>query len=174
MTTRPPFFSQSSKQALRNPWVLSWLAGLMLVLVINAAFIITAFVTSPGLVDEQFYEKGQTYEKNRLKLEAVKQELGWQPELKLPQQIVANSSAIIRLSLVDREGQPVAASRVTLTAYRPSDASQDFTREMVPIVGGLYQATLKLPLKGAWDLRFAMSDQQHTLELEERIEVAAP
>lgn len=47
-----PRFSQSSNRAFRNPWVLAWIGGFLLVLGVNIAFIVTAIMTNPGLVEK--------------------------------------------------------------------------------------------------------------------------
>ncbi|MBF0219454.1 MAG: FixH family protein [Gammaproteobacteria bacterium] len=172
--SKPPFFSQSSKSALHNPWVIGWLAALLLVIGVNAAFIITAFVTAPGLVNENYYERGQAYEKNRLKLNAIKSELDWQPTLQLPERFITQTSQIVRLQVEDKNQQPLNADKVMLTAYRPSDASLDFTVEMVPVVDGLFQATLKLPLQGMWELHLAITADNHTLDMVKRVKVHSP
>ena len=52
--------SQDNPNAWRNPWVLGWLALVAVVLVVNAVMITIAFVTNPGLVTEDYYEKGQS------------------------------------------------------------------------------------------------------------------
>ena len=48
--------SQDNKQAMRNPWLLGWLGILAVVITVNIIFIVTAFKTYPGLVDDDYYD----------------------------------------------------------------------------------------------------------------------
>ncbi len=69
-------FSQYSKQALRNPWVIGWIAMVVLVLIINMFMISQAVITAPGLVNDQYYDKGKNYHKTVARRQQV-ESLGW-------------------------------------------------------------------------------------------------
>jgi nitrogen fixation protein FixH len=165
--------SQDNKSAFRNPWVLGWLGLLVTVVAVNVVFIVTAFRTSPGLVDESYYEQGRDVEKNfQQKLEA-RNRLGWDIRLNSPEEIVLGRSATYTLNVVDRIGLPLKDAVVTMHAYRPSDAAADIRAEMERINNGIYQTSLNLPLKGIWDLRVKISKGEDELELERRITVVS-
>ena len=75
------FLSQDNKQAFRNPWVIGWISAILLVIAVNVVFIFTAAITNPGLVEADYYEKGQDHEKNFRSKQAMANELGWQMSL---------------------------------------------------------------------------------------------
>ncbi len=145
-------FSQSSKRAWRNPWVIGWMALLVVVLLANIGMITLAFVTGPGLVDKDYYEHGRDFERNRLKRLAVRNALGWTAHLDMPEKNLQGVPAIYRFSVVDREGVPVDNLEARITTYRPSDADADFSVPMERYAPGMYQAKLNFPLKGHWEI----------------------
>ena len=168
------FISQDSKQALRNPWVLGWLGLLIFVVLVNVVFIVTAFKTTPGLVDKDYYEKGRDVERNFLKKQQAKSRLGWEISLNLPESIVAAEQTTFSINAVDASGMPLRNASVTLQAYRPSDASADFNTEMDKVAEGVFQTRFSLPLKGIWDIKVVVKQGEEELEFSRRINALAP
>lgn len=166
--------SQDNKSAMRNPWVLGWLGLIITVVAINVAFIVTAFKTAPGLVEEDYYEQGRDHEKNFQKKIEARNRLGWDIRLQTPETIILGKPVDYTVNVVDSAGVPVRDAKVTLHAYRPSDASADMQGPMEIITAGVYQARFALPLKGIWDLKAKISRNEDELELEQRITVQAP
>lgn len=166
--------SQDSKSAMRNPWVLGWLGLLVTVLGVNVAFIVTAFKTSPGLVEEGYYEKGRDVEKNFQKKIQARNRLGWDIRLQAPEEIILGKSDYYTINVVDSVGMPLRDVKVSLQAYRPSDASADVYTEMQSIATGVYQASLTLPLKGIWDLKVKVNRGEDVLEMARRVTVVTP
>lgn len=166
-------FSQDNKEAFRNPWVIGWIAAIVVVLGVNAAFIVTAIITNPGLVDANYYEKGRDHERNfQSKLEA-RNRLGWQMKLDIPTEIMAGKNTGYHFSVVDRAGLPITGAVATLIAYRPSDASADLELAMNEITPGIYSVKAALPLKGIWDLTARVQLNGDSLDLVRRVNVAA-
>ena len=145
--------SQSNKRAMRNPWVLGWLGLLTLVLLVNIAMITTAVVTNPGLVEQDYYEKGRDHEQNFLKKQAARNALGWSFNLDMPEELVLGKDATLRFNVVDKFGVALKDVKVDLTAYRPSDASADFSMQMESFAPGQYQTKVNFMLKGIWELK---------------------
>lgn len=168
------FISQDNKQALRNPWVLGWLGLLIFVVLVNVVFIVTAFKTTPGLVDKNYYEKGRDVEKNFLKKQQAKSRLGWEISLNLPDAIIVGEQATFSINVVDASGMPLRDVSVKLQAYRPSDASADFNSDMDKVAEGVFQTRLNLPLKGIWDIKVVVKQGDEELELSRRINALAP
>lgn len=164
-------FSQSSKRAMRNPWVLGWMALVLVVLGVNTLFITTAVITSPGLVDKDYYEKGRYHEENLLKKREARNALGWQYNLQVAEKIPMNAGSPVRFSAVDRTGLPLRDAVIVVTAYRPSDASADFSATMVESMPGMYEANMQFPLKGIWDLILKVQSAEDELEVRHRISV---
>lgn len=165
--------SQDSKRAWRNPWVIGWLALVAVVLVINIGMISLAVVTNPGLVSTDYYEQGQAYEANLNSRQQARNALGWTLHLDYPDAISMQRPEFVRLTIVDRVGQPVENARVTVNAYRPSDAGADFSQAMREIGPGLYQARLAFALKGVWDLRAAVVRGEDSFDISQRLFVKA-
>lgn len=164
-------FSQSSKRAMRNPWVLGWMTLVLVVLGVNTLFITTAVMTSPGLVDKDYYEKGRDQEENLLKKRAARSALGWQYSFQVPEQISLHGDSVVRFSVVDRAGLPLKDAAITVTAYRPSDAGADFSASMQENIAGMYEARMQFPLKGIWDLILKVKYAEDELEVRRRISV---
>ena len=144
--------SQDNPSGWRNPWMLGLLALISVVLLVNITFITLAFVTSPGLVTEDYYEKGQDHEENVRKRIAARSQLGWSYNFDFPQNPLLNRSETYRVNFVDKAGLPLSKAMVTLKAYRPSDASADFNINMAETIPGVYEAAVSYPLKGIWEI----------------------
>ncbi len=137
------------KSAWQSPWVIAWVAMVAIFFTMNVIMIYLAQSNNPGLVVENFYERGQDYEKNMLKRQA--RNPGWQMEVSLPKKIGVDEVVTCRFAVKDKEGSPIEPDAVTFHAYRPSDAKQDFTLPMKKVGPGLYEAEVRFPLLGAWD-----------------------
>ncbi|WP_295389156.1 FixH family protein [uncultured Thiodictyon sp.] len=156
----------------RNPWVLAWVGLVATVLVVNATFIYFAIATNPGLVADDYYDRGQRYEKT-LNSRLAKAP-GWTQRIDIPDDIKAKQSATILVTLVDKTGQPVTPERVNFFAYRPSDKSADFSVPMVVEGPGRYSVRVTFPLFGAWDALIAVRHDGDEVTTGERIQVARP
>lgn len=166
--------SQDSKQALRNPWVLGWLGLLATVLAVNIAFIVTAFKTSPGLVDENYYEKGRDVEEHFQRRMEARTRLGWDITIQSPAEIMVAQPTTFNVNIVDKVGMPLNDAVVSLQVYRPSDANEDIKTQMDFVSHGIYQTRLALPLKGIWDLKVKVTRGEDELDISRRISVQAP
>jgi nitrogen fixation protein FixH len=165
--------SQHNKEARNNPWVIGWLIGLATVILINAIFIVIAFATSPGLVDEDYYETGRKYEENAIKMMEARNALQWQLQLNLPAEIRMGQDSDVHFTIVDVRGMPLRDAQVEIVSFRPSDADADFVTQMEEVAPGLFGATLNFPLKGVWDLNMTITRDGDTYDYSKRISVAA-
>ena len=57
-------FSQSNSEARRNPWFIGLLGLVAVFLSVNIVFVAFAIQSNPGLVTDDYYEKGRDYENN--------------------------------------------------------------------------------------------------------------
>lgn len=163
--------SQDNTKALKNPWVLGWLALVAVVLVVNIGFISLAFITNPGLVDKNYYENAQDYEENLVKYRTARNALGWSYQADFPSKPVQNKKELYRLSAVDKVGLPLTAATVTFKAYRPSDASADFETTLTEVGAGMYEGYVTYPLKGIWDLTVNISREQDNFDFTRRASI---
>jgi len=164
--------SQSNSEALRNPWGLTILGIMATFITVNVIFIIVAFVSSPGLVVENYYEAGRAYEKNALKMLAATQNTrNWETRLDMTREVFIGKENAIRFTAVDHRGLPIDKADVQLVAYRPSDADEDIITPMNEIAPGLFEAVITFPLKGIWDVNIKLQQGSNKFELAKRISV---
>ncbi|OOZ41041.1 hypothetical protein BOW53_05445 [Solemya pervernicosa gill symbiont] len=166
--------SQSSKKAFRNPWVIGWITLILIVLGVNIAFISLAVVTNPGLVSDDYYERGQDHEKNINTRKAARSALGWQVSLDVPTDTTLGRETPFRFTAVDKVGRPLVDGSATLHAYRPSDAAADFEVAMFEKRPGQYVAPVVFPLKGYWRVIITLQRGEDSWELTEKVNVLVP
>jgi nitrogen fixation protein FixH len=143
--------SNSNKQSwYKSPWLMGWLFLVAVVLAVNAYMISQSINNFPGLVVDDFYERGQNYEENIVS--KLKNNRKWNTQFKVTD-IHVNKASIIIFILSDKQGKAVKIDKMTLFAYRPSDAKKDFSVPMnISTTNNNYQAKITFPLKGDWDL----------------------
>jgi nitrogen fixation protein FixH len=138
------------QSAWRNPWVITWVTILLAFFLISGIRIFLAVKTSPGLVDDNYYERGQSYEKERLSRMA--RDPGWQMRIKAPDFIGIAVPVVFDFEVKDKQGHPVTPDAVTFYVYRPSDVKQDFSLPMEKVGEGRYRTEASFPLLGVWDI----------------------
>jgi nitrogen fixation protein FixH len=144
--------SQKNSEALKNPWVWGMIIFLIVFLMANAIFIYLAFQSPPSLVVEDFYERGVKYQEVHKRMDEAKAK-GWTGVLMLPSQTRVNQQQIHEVLLQGKNAAALNPDSVTLHAYRPSDAKEDFSVEMKPHSSlGMYTAEVSYPLPGIWDI----------------------
>ncbi len=165
--------SQDNPKALKNPWVLGWLALVVVVLIVNIGFITLAFTTNPGLVDKDYYIKSQDFEENLMKYRNARAALGWSYQADFPQSPVLNTRELYRLTMVNKAGLPLTAAEVKLSAYRPSDASADFQAPLTEVGAGIYEGYITFPLKGLWDITIYVEHEGDKFDFTRRASIVA-
>jgi len=163
--------SQDNPKALKNPWVLGWLALLLVVLIVNIGFISLAFITNPGLVDKNYYENAQDYEENLVKYRNARAALGWSYQADFPSNPVMNKREMYRLSAVDKVGMPLTAATIKVNGYRPSDASADFETSLSEVGAGIYEGYVTYPLKGIWDITVSITRGEDRFDFTRRASI---
>lgn len=164
--------SDRSNSPWHNPWVIAWIGLVVTVLVVNLTMAYLAVSTNPGLVNEDYYERGQHYEKTLAS--RLAKDPGWTMHLDIADDLTSNEATTIRVVMVDKAGQPVTPDQVTFFAYRPSDKTRDFSAPMVEEGKGRYAAQVSFPLFGSWDGLIAVRQGDEEFTSAARIEVARP
>jgi len=137
--------------AWKNPFVIGWVVILFIVLSVNFFMVSMAIVTNPGLVVDDYYDQGKRMDVILAEQKKMEQ-IGWQLEVDMPI-LSEGKSDLVKLSVKDKEGNPLAVETAILYFYRPSDRNLDGQLVMNKIDGtGLYEQNFVLPLKGKWDL----------------------
>lgn len=148
--------STRGSSALKSPWVWGWFGMIVVVMLANMTMIHFARTTSPGLVVNDFYEKGKNYD-NTLQERQLEKTLGWQISPQLSEKITVDKVFSIALSVAGAKGEKVLPREATIYLFRPSDATADFFLPMELNSKGLFVADLELPLPGKWDIIFSLS-----------------
>ncbi|TCT23820.1 FixH family protein [Thiobaca trueperi] len=169
MTTETAPTIQAQTPALRNPWVIGWIGLVVAVLTVNLIMVYLAISTSPGLVNADYYERGQDYEQTLLSRQARSPH--WTMRADIPQPLRVGEPQSVRIVLVDRAGQPVEADAVTFFAYRPADAGRDFSLPMIREDKGRYVVKAAFPLIGVWDTLIAVQSGADEYSVSERVNV---
>ena len=143
--------TESKKQsAWRSPWVLAWVGMLVVFISVNAFMIYMAETGSPGLVVDNYYERGEDYENNLL--ERLAKDHNWKMNIEAPDFVGVDTPARFGFTITTKEGQPGSPDSVVFYAYRPSGKVHDFSVPMQQETAGRYQADISFPLKGIWDI----------------------
>nr|VFK14547.1 MAG: Nitrogen fixation protein FixH [Candidatus Kentron sp. LPFa] len=159
-TPRPPW---------RNPWVILWVFIASVILSVNGGMLYLAIDSSPGLVVEDYYERGQNYEETVLTRQALGRNLSLR--LDAPPRIETGKPATFRFTGADKTGRPIQADAITLHAYRPSDTAADFSLPMIKANTDGYLAQATFPLKGVWDIVIAVKQGEIEHNVPRRITV---
>jgi len=160
--------SEQLKQDLKNPWLRGILAVVGTTLIVNFGFITYAYMFPPNLVANDYYERGKEYfhdEKTRQKAEPT----AWRLQLLIPSKLHVNQVQTIRLYAMDHQGKPVQKGNVILKAYRPNDASRDFTINLQLSDVGTFAAPIAFPLPGHWDIIASIDVAKQHFDTAERI-----
>ena len=142
--------SNKSTSAWRSPWVIAWIGILVAFVLVSGFRIYLAVATDPGLVVEDYYERGQDYEDNLLK--RLARDSGWNMQIEAPKTVDVAKPAVFGFRIKDNEGNPVNPDAVVFYVYRPADAELDFSLPMRQMAPGYYQAEVSFPLLGVWDI----------------------
>ena len=163
--------SQDNPRAWRNPWVIGWVSLVAIVLLVNIVMITLAVTTNPGLVSEDYYERGRNFEKTVMTKIAARNALGWSVSADFPINPVINNNEKYRFTIVDKNGVPVSDGQVTANIYRPSDVNADFQVAMNEIVPGVYTGDIKFPLKGQWEVTVTLKHGEDVYDFSRRVSV---
>ncbi|HKK06127.1 MAG TPA: FixH family protein [Gammaproteobacteria bacterium] len=105
----------------------------------------------PGTVPHDYQNRADDY--NEYLVQVKKQrERGWQLHNGWIGTPRVGSPEIYRLTVNDRNGQPVTGASVKGTFMRPSNVKMDRPFTMEEIDRGVYQVSMSLPEPGIWDL----------------------
>ena len=155
--------------AWRSPWVIGWIGLVVTVLSVNAYMVYMSFTTMPGLVNSDYYEQGQNYERtmNERRVRAQALDL----DVRAPARPVRNEPATFLYIARDTGGVPLEGESATLHAYRPANERDDFSVPMVAEGNGQYRAEVSFPLKGVWDVVVSLKQGEGEVNAARRVMV---
>jgi nitrogen fixation protein FixH len=158
--------------AWKSPWVRAWVGLIGVVLAVNLTMVVLAIATNPGLIRDDYYERGRDVE--RTIVTRLAEGPQWTMSIDLPADTRAEEATKVRFAVVDKAGQPVQPERVTYYAYRPSDATRDFSIAMSQEAPGIYEAEVRFPLGGIWDTLVSVEHAGKEHSLGQRVSVLLP
>jgi len=144
-------FSEQLKKDLKNPWLRGILATVAVTVAVNVGFITYAFIFPPNLVVPDYYEQGKRYFHDQILRDKGKA-VAWRLQLLAPEKVEVHKAALYRLYVMDHQGKPVRDGSVTLSAYRPDSAEDDFHLTLKRVDAGTFAGSVTFPLAGNWDL----------------------
>jgi hypothetical protein len=156
--------SQENKSGLRNPWPLGMIAAIIVVFIVNGAFIWVATHNRSTLVDRDYSTKDRKTNVAVVNDLQGQKTLSWKTTIRQPESIVVDLPTGYEISVMDREGEPVDGE-VEVKAYRASDESKDFSTQFHEVSPGNYQGYISFPLKGYWELRIRIKRGQEIFEV---------
>lgn len=148
------------------PW--AFVAFFAVVFAANGALVAFAYRSWTGLTTTDAYAKGLAYN-HTLADARAQRALGWQLELAVRTPAAGPAEIVVRLR--DREGGGIEGAEVSLDAARPTQAGYDRTARLVERGDGRYDARLRFPLPGVWDLSLHVERQGATWRTIRRVEV---
>jgi nitrogen fixation protein FixH len=158
-----PSGAQPQRRSLWIPWLF---VGLMLlVVVVNGVMIYFAEHTFSGLDTQKYYEEGVDYNTS-LKDAAASAALGWTAKAAIEPNGAADT---VRVAITDRSGAPVSGLHLALHLVRPVSTALDQFLDLRPTAPGVYAAEVKLPARGAWELRLEATGGRATWQSTQRL-----
>jgi nitrogen fixation protein FixH len=156
--------------AWKNPFVLSWIGILLLVIAVNFFMVSMAIVTAPGLTVPDFYEKGKNMGEILARRKRM-EEMGWQMKLDMSG-LVQGKDKVLILNVLDKNNVPFDVDTAILYFYRPSQKNNDGEVVFKPNNKiGEYKSEINLPLKGKYDLVMEVTKGEEVFNLGQTIMV---
>jgi nitrogen fixation protein FixH len=129
------------KRPLNGWWVFSAFALFFgVIVIVNSVFITMALRTHSGVVTEDAYRKGLTYNE---KLEQARN----QPDIKSALHFENN---ILHWNIADQTGAAIENATVTANFMRPIKDGDDFNAELHHDGNGVYSIQPEFPVNGSW------------------------
>ena len=118
----------------------------------------------PGVISHDFQKKEALYNQYLQQVERQRQR-GWQIQKGWLTEPVVGEPAVFRVATRTRAGEPLAGATVTGQFLRPSGSALDVAFELTEREPGVYEATLKLPAAGVWNLvlQIRQGDELHEI-----------
>jgi len=142
-------------------------AAIIIVTIFGLASVIGVIVVGmrsfEGIVVEKPYETGLAWDS----LEKEKASLGWKVEVRTKGFRTGDNDLLLLIS--DREGKPLSAADVSITVSRPSTSAYDKTYRADEQPGGIYNADVRLPLFGHWEMKIRVASGGKRAVFDEKI-----
>lgn len=111
---------------------------------VNGVFLYSALSTYTGIVADEPYRKGLTYNE-RIAAESRQNELHWYLDLEIP-----TGDGLLRAGMLDAERQPVTGLVMSGRLSRPSTDDHDQALAFEEVTPGNYVARVSALAEGTW------------------------
>lgn len=132
------------EEALPNPrdkWIPWYFVLFFLVIaLIDGLFVFVALRTYPGIVTQQAYEKGLTYND-------ILEKAQNQPNI---YQKPSYENGMLHWVLKEKNGEAISNALIQVKLMRPVQDGYDFDTTLEYKGNGIYETALTLPLQGLW------------------------
>ncbi len=119
----------------------------------------------PGTVSRDYQKNLEMFNEYNDALDEQTQ-LGWKVHKGWVNQPLTQTASIFRISVVDRNDQPVTGASVEIHFMRPADKRQDFTVILPEAEPGVYQLPLTLSEPGLWEVVIHIKKGEANFELD--------
>ncbi|MFW2331529.1 MAG: FixH family protein [Nitrospinota bacterium] len=147
----------------QSPWVWGFISILATVVIVNMIMLTFAIKTSPGLVAEDYYERGKSFTRRAAVEHLAGSSRKYYIESNIPDKIIKQEESVFTIQLLDKANNFVSSSKGKIFFYRPSTTKYDFSYELVlDETEEIYRAVVEFPLKGIWDciVEFSIDDEK--------------
>lgn len=158
--------------ALQNPWFWGILGLGAVVLLANGFLVFFSLSSFPGLVVQDFYERGTNLPARSQQQKRMVSELAWRVQFVEPGTIKVDTLTHFETTVFSKDGKPLETDRVEIFAYRPSDSQQDFSVILEGKGEGRYGSEFSFPFKGIWDIILEIENSQGKYEIAKRVTVS--
>src|SRR5262245_48167198 len=143
------------------------LGAFLAVIAVNGLMIWYAESSWTGLVSDSAYEQGLGFDR-MLAQSRTEAALGWQGRIAYDA-----TAGRLTVTLGDRAGRPLAGLALSAQWLRPTQEGMDRTVDLVERGPGRYEAAIRPPLPGQWDVRVTVRDRgQERFHAQKRIILA--
>jgi len=132
-------------------WPIAIVGVLAITVGANGYLVYKAGDPSVYVVEPDYYRKAVAWDTTLAQL-ARDAALGWKLDASLGP--VGPAGAVVRMTLADSTGAPIAGARVALEAVNNLDGGHYVHARLTEAAPGTYVAEAALPRAGLWELRF--------------------
>ena len=148
MTGRANMSDDRERRSRWIPWAFVW--GFVVILAANGIMVFFAFDSFTGVSTDDSYRRGLGFNK-QLEAQERATALAWQVAARLDRGAAGRR---LVLALHDKAGRPLSSATVRAEFRRPIERGLDFTVALTPRGDGLYEAPVREPRPGQWQVVF--------------------
>ncbi len=166
MTTNMTTNIKSSDRFI--PWY--FVLFFIVLTIIYGIMISFAVKTQTGMVTEHPYEKGLNYNKT-IELANTQDSLGWKSNIDIEFNSLNNKIGKLKFTISDANKKLILADKVVAKIVRPTQGNMDFNINLSPDKNGGFEAEIKFPQEGLWEIRIYTKSANNNYQTSKRLVV---